>query len=205
MNKNYKHAGKPLTEKIARELVMEIFSGETDIQKKEIKQAVDETHTKRGGSLSTNEMHPVSVALSMMKKQGLANNPTRGKWSIFSDPDIYPNDPSDPDAARTFGNGKNSVYLCYYPAYRCLAEYEGKEFWACKIGRVESQTRTEMPEPPEIRLIFKTDDPENLEQTLHSILKFRGKYIEDAPGKEWFMTSPSEVEGIYKNIVGNAS
>ena len=205
MDKSYKHVGKPLTQQIAKELVIEIFSGETGVQKKEIKQAVDETHTKRGGNLSTNEMHPVSGALSEMKKQGLADNPTRGKWSIFSNPDVYPNDPVDSEAVRTLGNGENSVYLCYYPAYRCLAEYEGKEFWACKIGRFDSQARTEMPEPPEIRLIFKTDDPENLEQILHDILKFRGKHIENAPGKEWFMTSPSEVEGIYKNIVENAS
>ena len=80
----------------------------------------------------------------------------------------------------------------------------GKEFWACKIGSVETQAPTEMPELPEIRLILKTDDPENLEQILHNILMFRGKHITDAPGKEWFMTSPSEVEDIYKMIVKNA-
>ena len=201
MNKKYKYAGKPLTEKIARELITEIFSGETGVEKKKIKQAVDETHTSRGGSLSKNEMHPVSGALSVMKNQGLANNPTRGKWSILSNTDVHPNDFFTSDTVRTLGSGRNSVYLCYYPAYRCLAEYEGKEFWACKIGRVESQTRTEMPELPEIRLVFKTDNPENLEQILHDILKFRGKHIADAPGKEWFMTSPSEVEGIYNSIM----
>ena len=205
MNSSYKHTGKPLTMKIARELVIELFSGETGVQKKEIKQVVDETHTSRGGSLSTNEMHPVSGALNMLKKQGLANNPTRGKWSIFSNPDVHPNDSFDLDAVRTLGNGKNSVYLCYYPAYRCLAEHEGKEFWACKIGSVDSQVHTEMPEPPEIALIFKTDDPENLEQILHNILKLRGKHIADAPGNEWFMTSPSEAEGIYKNVMGSTS
>ena len=198
MNKSYKHAGKPLTGKIARELIIEIFSGKTGIQKKEIKQAVDETHVKRGGSLSTNEMHPVSAALNIMKKEGLVNNLTRGKWSILSNPGVRPNGPLDLDNVRTLGNGKNSVYLCYYPAYRCLAEYEGKDFWACKIGRVDSQVHTEMPETSEIALIFKTDDPENLEQILHNVLKLRGKHIADAPGKGWFMTSPSEAEVIYK-------
>ena len=203
MHKSYKHAGKPLTQGIARELVIEIFSGKTGIQKKQIKQAVDETHTSRGGNLSTNEVHPVSTALSIMKKEGFANNPTRGMWSILSKPDVHPNDPFDSDAVRTLGSGKNAVYLCYYPAYRCLAAYEGKEFWACKIGSVETQARPEMPEPPEIKLIFKTDDPENLEQTLHNVLKFRGKHIEHAPGGKWFLTSPSEVEEIYKNVVGS--
>ena len=202
MHKSYKHAGKALTQKVARELVIEIFSGKTGIQKKQIKQAIDETHTSRGGSLSTNEVHPVSSALSIMKKQGLANNPTRGAWSILSKPGVSPNDPFDSDAVQTLGSGKNSVYLCYYPAYRYLAKYEGKDFWACKIDSAGSQVPTAMPELPEIWLIFKTDDSENLEQTLHNVLKFRGKHIEDAPGGKWFMTSPSEVEGIYKNLIG---
>ena len=202
---SYKYAGKPLTEKIARELVIEIFSGETNVEKKEIKQTVDETHTSRGGSLSTNEMHPVSNALSHLKKQGLASNSTRGKWSIFSNPDIRPSYLYDSDAARTLGTGKSAIYLYYYPAYRCLAESQGKEFWACRIGSTESQAGTAMPEAPEIRLILKTDDSENLEQTLHSVLKFRGRSIANAPGKRWFMTSPSEVEEIYKHIMGSAS
>ena len=46
MDKNYKYAGKQLTERIAREHIIEIFSGKTGIEKKEIKQAVDETHTR---------------------------------------------------------------------------------------------------------------------------------------------------------------
>ena len=205
MNQSYENAGKPLTLKIARELIIERFSGKTGVQKKELKRVVDEIHTKRGGSLSTNEMHPVSAALSVMKKQGLANNPSRGEWSIFSTPSVPPKNLLDADTVRTLGKGKSSVYLCYYPTYRYLAEYEGKEFWACKISSVETQVPTEMPEPPEIRLILRTDNPENLEQLLHNILTFRGKQIANTPGKEWFMTSPSEVEDIYKNIMENGS
>ena len=121
-----------------------------------------------------------------------------GKWSILSNR----NDPFDSDAIRTLGKGKSSIYVYYYPTYWRLAEYEGKELWACKISRVKPQVRTEIPEPPEIKFFFKTDDPENLEQTLHNILKFRGKHIADA-GKEWFMTSPNEIEEIYKNIMEN--
>ena len=204
MNNTYKYAGKPLTERIARELVIEIFSGKTGIQKKEIKRVVDDTHTARGGILSTNEMHPVSSSLNILKKRGLADNPMRGAWSIFSHPDVSPKDPLDSEDIRTLGSGRNSVYLYYYPAYRCLATYEGKEFWACGISSVRSQIGTAMPEPPEIKLILKTDDSENLEQTLHNVLKFRGKQIEHAPGRKFFTTSPSEVEAIYKNVMGSA-
>ena len=204
MSNNHKHVGKPLTERIARELIIEIFSGKTEIKKKEIKRVVDETHTQWGGHLSTNEVHPVSSALSTLKKQRLADNPTRGVWSIFPSPDVAPKVPFNLEAVRTLGKGKNAVYLCYYPAYRYLAKYEGKEFWACKMGSTAPQVCLEIPEPPEIGLIFKTDDPENLAQVLHNILKLRGKQIADAPGKEWFLTSPSETEDIYKNVIGSA-
>ena len=204
MNENYSHVGKPLTERIASALIIEIFSGKTGIEKKEIRRVVDETHTQRGGHLSTNEVHPVSSALSALKRQGLADNPTRGVWSIFSSPGVHPNNPVNSEAVRTLGKGKNAVYLCYYPVYRSLAECEGKEFWACKISSIPPQVCPDIPEPPEIGLIFKTDDPENLEQILHNILKLRGKQIADAPGNAWFLTSPTEAEGIYKNVIGGA-
>ena len=203
MKNSYEYAGKPLTQKIAMELIIEIYSGETDVQKKKIKQAVDERHTQRGGILSTTELHPVSGALNVLKKKGLASNQTRGKWSIVSNSDRPLNDLLDSDTVPTLGNGNSHVILCFYPAYRRLAEYEGKGFWACMISRNESQMRNEMPESPEIGLIFKTCDPQDLEQTLHNILKFRGKSIENVPGSKWFMTSPSEVEEIYKNIIGD--
>ncbi len=83
MNQDYQYAGKSLTEKIARELIVELFSGKTEIKKKKIRQTVDETHTSRGGFLSTNEMHPVSAALSNLKKQGFAENPAFGLSFLY--------------------------------------------------------------------------------------------------------------------------
>ena len=204
MKNSYEYAGKALTQKIAMELIIEIYSGETDVEKMEIKRVVDERHTQRGGVLSTTEMHPVSGALNVLKKRGLASNQTRGKWSIVSNPNGPSNDLYDSDAAPMVGKGKNFVYLCYYPVYRSLAEYQGEEFWACMIGSVKLKVSTEMPELPEIGLIFKTDDPKNLEQTLHNILKFRGKQIGNTLGGKWFMTCPSEVEGIYKILMESA-
>ena len=204
VDKAYQHVGKSLTGKIARELIMELFSGEGEIEKKQIRQTIDETHTSRGGSLSTNELHPVSIALSTLKKQGLANNPAFGVWSIFSEPCSPGHQLFDIDAARTLGQGENAVYLYYYPAYRCLAEYEGKQHWACKIDSVVSEMPMRMPEPPEIHLVLRTDDSESLEQTLHTVLRFRGRCLSDVPGETWFLTSPSEVEGIYRNVVESA-
>lgn len=107
---------------------------------------------------------------------------------------------------KIIGIGEESVYLYYYPAYKNLAEQDGKKVWACKIGktknevdsRIEKQCRTALPEEPEVGLIIKCDDASVLEKTLHRILRLEGKCLEQAPGNEWFLTSPDEVESIYK-------
>ena len=119
---------------------------------------------------------------------------------------------SDLDPERTIGSGKSSVYLYYYPQYRESAESKGEKVWECKIGRTihgEADGRirgqaTGLPESPKIGLHIKTDNQVKIEQIIHDILKVRGKHIEDAPGREWFLTSPSEVEEIY-NFIGENS
>ncbi len=123
---------------------------------------------------------------------------------------MIPNSNLEPE--RTIGSGKSSVYLYYYPQYRESAESKGEKIWECKIGRTrhsEADGRiknqaTGLPESPKIGLHVKTGDREKIERIIHDILKVRGKHIEDAPGTEWFMTSPSEVEEIY-NFIGESS
>ena len=119
---------------------------------------------------------------------------------------------SDLDPERTIGSGNSSVYLYYYPQYRESAESKGEKVWVCKIGRTihgEADTRirgqaTGLPENPKIGLHIKTNVEVKIEQIIHDILKVRGKHIVDAPGREWFATSPSEVEEIY-NFIGENS
>lgn len=113
---------------------------------------------------------------------------------------------SDPE--KTIGIGKGSVYLYYYPRYRESAESKGETVWECKIGRTGGDKAdgrikpqvTGQPESPKIGLHIKTDREEKIERIIHDILKVRGKHIAEAPGKEWFLTSPSEVEEIYEFI-----
>ena len=115
---------------------------------------------------------------------------------------------SDLDPERTIGSGSSSVYLYYYPQYRESAESKGENVWECQIGRTihsEADGRirgqaTGLPENPKIGLHIKTNVEVKIEQIIHDILKGRGKHIEEAPGREWFLTSPSEVEEIYKFI-----
>ena len=130
MNNQYEYVETPLTPGIARKLIVELFAGRT-VQKQEIVRIVDETHLERGGMPpKAKRLHPVTMALSKMKREGQAKNPRQGHWFIFLTPQDDDNvdsernnlDSENLDPEKTIGSGKQSVYLYYYPAYRHLAE-----------------------------------------------------------------------------------
>lgn len=211
MNDQYKHVEKTLTPGIAVELIQELFAGQT-VQKQEIVRVVDETHLERDGKPPIAKIHhPVTMALSKMKRKGQVDNPRYGQWSILST--IQEEDSSENvEPEKIIGSGKQSVYLYYYSAYKRLAEFQSEEVWACKIGksrydpigRISSQTRTALPEYPKVGLIIKTDNLSLMERTIQNILRLQGKEKQDAPGNEWFITSPSEVEQVYETNFGNS-
>ena len=128
---------------------------------------------------------------------------------IRSDEHTYP---------KSLGTESQEVYLYYYPAYRENAELKRppvwKQFrkdalWRCKIGETHDQnTETRAgqqgrvaPETKVIALIMKTDDSRWLENMIHEILKKWGRHVKDADGKEWFRTSPKDVERIYNFLL----
>jgi hypothetical protein len=57
-----------------------------------------------------------------------------------------------------------------------------------------------MPEIPRIGLSIRTSKARQLESALHEILRLRGRWIGDAPGKEWFNTSPEEILSLATSI-----
>ena len=216
MNDQYEYIEKPLTPGIAEKLITELFAGQT-VQKQKIISDVEETHLERGGLPSRAQFNnPVTLALYNMRREGRASNREQSNnWLIPSgtqDDDSVDSEPDNLEPEKIIGSGKQSVYLYYYPAYRRLAELRGEEVWACKIGkarndpliRISSQTRTALPEYPTVGLIIKTNEFTLMETTLQNILKLQGKHKQDAPGTEWFITSPSEVEQIYKNNFENS-
>ena len=82
MNNNYKYFEQSLTPNIAKELIQELFAGQT-ATRQEIVKAVDEEHLARGGRLSIARVHhPVSLALSSMKRLGHAEDVRVGVWSF---------------------------------------------------------------------------------------------------------------------------
>lgn len=77
--------GQVLTTKVAQELIEELFRGQT-VQLQQIREKVDAVHVERGGQLPNVKWHhPVTYALSRMKRMGRADNPERGHWSILID------------------------------------------------------------------------------------------------------------------------
>ena len=215
MNSQYEYAEKSLTPNRAQHLIIELFAGQT-VQKQEIMQVVDETHLERGGQPSRARFHhPVTLALCNMKREGCAENPRQGVWFISSRPQVDENinaEETDLESEKTIGSGEGSVYLYYFPAYKRLAELQGEEVWPCKIGkarydansRIRAQTRTALPEYPKVGLIIKTDELRLMETTIQNILKLQDKQKQDAPGQEWFITSPNEVEQVYENNFGDS-
>ena len=84
MNDEYQHAGQPLTQSMVQELIIELFAGKT-AEKQEIIKTVDEVHRERGGKPKTVKVHPAGRILRGMKNAGLAENPKRGFWHVFSE------------------------------------------------------------------------------------------------------------------------
>ena len=75
MNNQYEYIEKPLTPRIAKKLIQELFAGQT-VQKQKIMRAVEETHQERGGFPSQAQRNnPVTLALYDMRQKEEASNP----------------------------------------------------------------------------------------------------------------------------------
>jgi hypothetical protein len=59
-----------------------------------------------------------------------------------------------------------------------------------------------MPEQPVILGVYEHNDPVSLERALHSVLNLRGKRKTDAPGAEWFITTPDEILALIRMVIG---
>jgi hypothetical protein len=95
-----------------------------------------------------------------------------------------------------------SVYWYTFPAY----QRETGAF-PIKIGRGNNpelriaQQVTAMPEAPVILGMREHMDSSNLERALHAVLALRNKRKTDAPGTEWFMTTPNEIGDLIDFIL----
>jgi hypothetical protein len=218
--RTYAYRGVPLTPHIIVHLTKELFAGKL-VQRQTIVDQVQNVHLKRGGlpPSGSNFKSSIDRALRMMQKAGEVEKPSVGYWKILptntevtaeeppvSDTSISPSERStdvlsdESLADFVIGSGPASVYLYYLPMYRARAEERGEDSWPCKIGRTEqnpvqrvlSQAATALPEKPFVAVVFRTKYSAALEAAFHAVFTLRGLAIQDAPGAEWFLTSPTE-------------
>ena len=206
MKTEYKYYNIPLKPIMASEIIFELFVDKGNVNMFDIKEKTTQTHIERGGLLPIRSEGAIyQEALKYLKKEGKISLPAHGYWNIHH-PEF---DKNDEHVVQTIGEGKGVVYLYYYPSHKERAKSSKSSVWECKIGKTDGDPyervreqmdkKTGLPENPQIGLIIKTDDPLAIERAIQSVLKARGRQ-KDAPGKEWFITSPYEVEYIYKKM-----
>ena len=109
---------------------------------------------------------------------------------------------------KEFGEGPCEVYAWCLPRYR---ETPGPR-WRIKIGRSGADGFRRrlgdfwenLPERPCYLLRIGCEDEaeaKRREDLLHAWFKERRQMIEDLPGKEWFLTNPSEIEAAIRAIL----
>ena len=146
-----------------------------------------------GKRMRLNEDAATELINSIAEQRGVDLGSLKGNSALF-------------ESEKTIGSGKKSVYLYYYQWDRDSAKSKGESVWECKIGKTERPLQERLrqqatdTEKFKLGLHIKTDEPKKIEDIIHNELKKHGKHIGASLRKEWFLTSPSEVEEIYKSI-----
>ena len=213
----YEFSGLKLTPAIFAKLIVILFDGKQFTRQTAITK-VSEFHVSNGGIIEEgrNIVNVFKRATQDMQKKDVGlSNKGYGTWELhykIKETTEIVKDVEDDFTAlvadEVLGTGDNSVYVYYYDVYKKLASIEGENSWACKIGRTDrdpiqrviGQAGTCYPELPHVALIICCDDSSALESAFHSVLKYQNKWLKDAPGTEWFLTSPKEIKEIYSLI-----
>jgi hypothetical protein len=200
----YKYFGIELTPNVFSDLLILLFDGKQFDRNSAI-ETIMNYHKDNGGILYKKDYISVFKKASKNLSGNGMTNVGYGIWRLNYQKDeveVVIDKSTDEkilyNADLTIGKGENFVYVYYYNTYKKYAEINGLKSWECKIGRSEnnplqrifSQSGTCYPELPHIALIIRCDNSLQLETTIHNILKCRGKWIDDAPGTEWFFTFP---------------
>ena len=211
----YKYQGLELTPGIFWELLIDLFDGK-QFTRQDAVNIVTRYHTDHGGILQKPTYIPTFKKTSLlMRNEGLVKA-GYGVWRLNykkNQIEIMPAAKKDIIPAYTadkeIGSGKKSIYVYYYDNYKELASLKNSKIWECKVGRTDvdpisrvvGQAGTCYPEMPHIALVIYCDDSNLLEKAIHDVLRLRNRCLIDSPGKEWFLTSPEEVEEIYNSII----
>ena len=213
---SYDYFGLELTPSIFEKLLIQFYDGK-QFSRQDAVETITKYHKENGGVLGKTSYTSVfKKAAQKMSENGL-ENVGYGMWRLRynnrSDVEIVQapipiKEEFSYVADKEIGEGKNAVYVYYYDCYKELALLKGENRWACKIGRTDvdpigriiSQAGTCYPELPHVALVINCIDSALLEKAFHDILKLKKRWIKTAPGKEWFITSPQEIENLFDLI-----
>ena len=215
MNSEYPHAGKHLNKPIIRDLIPLVYPGEGYFTVNEFRDMIVKYHEEKGGEswIAVEKDAPIRRVLQEFVEQcgwTCLNEKKPYSWGLpkkgSKPPKEGPEPPKDFPVALTLGSGTGSVYLYYYPRDKESANSKRESVWECNIGRTKRSPSKRVREQkekfdhqsPEIGLEIKTNNPRALEKAIHAILELKGQQVETSgKGSEWFLTSPTEVAGIY--------
>lgn len=154
----YRFKGLPLTASVVEYVVLSQLVGR-QIKRSEIVDYVERFHASNGGfpCQAADLSRAVKKALDNLKARGGAENPSTGWWRISSAPGVDESSQSSGEGGvlgenvneetqslqplLTLGDGDESIYIYYYPAYNEAALSSGSNKWLCKIGRTDSSAR----------------------------------------------------------------
>ena len=222
----YEHSGQHLTSEIAAEFIYKTYCG-TEVSESHISKELLAHHKAGGGLAPTanilNDFDPdavydvVSRGVRILEKNGCASR-RPPQISIDSATDGIEriwciHDRESSEYPKTIGEGAESVYLYYCPAYKQLAEsrvavWKRSEnvYYECNIGLSVRTTTTRvnekiknLPEKPILALTMKTDKSKVLEDIIHNILRYHDRQC-DTHRTDWFYTNPKEVENIFNAV-----
>lgn len=208
MNSEYPHAGKHLNKPIIRDIIPLVYQGEGYFTVNEFREMIVKYHEENGGDSweAVEKDAPIRRVLQEYVEQHGWKRVKKGKVFSWGLPEKSPKPPKDSVVTLTLGSGTGSVYLYYYPRDKESANSKRESVWECNIGMTKRSTSKRVGEQkekfdhqnPEIGLKIKTNNPRALEKAIHAILELKGQQVETSgKGSEWFLTSPTEVVGIY--------
>ena len=221
---SYRYSRLELTPNVFANLLIALYDGK-QFNRQDAISTIMKYHIDHGGVAGKSSYASVFKKATQGFLRESLSNPGYGVWLLrhkttsiesYDEGKVVEEDSSRStrsfEVEKTLGDGTGSVYVYYYDAYRQLAALNGSDVWPCKVGmsngnaisRIIDQAGTAYPEIPRIALLINCDSARDMETAMHSILKLRGRWMEDAPGSEWFLTNPNEVESLFHAICENA-
>ena len=203
----YKYTNCELTPQVFAECMLQLFKNK-QFTRSECVEAVQSYHKEHGGLCNRKTYTDTFKKASQdLRKNGNdLQNIIPGVWRLSClEFDNVQNAVDVQDTPKELGEGNELVYCYYFPTYKKYAELQGQTEWACKVGQttknlwdhIYSQVRTCFPEDPCVAITIHCDNAKDLESLIQKVLRTRGKWMQNAPGTEWYITTPKEVEEIY--------